>query len=411
MSHAGHLYRKTPNGAHYKRYWIYLIGQEFMMYKKESDSEAKSVHTLKNVFLREEEPIPYEAIALFSFSIVSAKKTRTYYVTRKEEYDQWIAVLRAMIGKADVEDEYTLVSGLGKGKYSSVFRGVHNATGDSVAIKVIEKAQLQEEELEMLHNEIEILKLSQHPHIIELLDIFENEEHLQLVLSYMEGGDLFDYQKNRLFCLPDRLASSIAHKLAAAIYYLHSFGITHRDLKPENILMSDLTADANLKLADFGLSKALGPNEKANEFFGTLVSPSAANPQSYASPEVLMNMHYGKEVDLWGIGVIVFSLVCGILPFDGKNEEQTALNIVNCKARWDSPHAEDVSADARDLIESTISVVTLVELLKVNPTERLPIEQVLLHPWITKYCPEVMSKRQIVLASVRTRPALPHVGT
>ena len=193
MSHAGHLYRKTPNGAHYKRYWIYLIGQEFIMYKKESDPEAKSVHTLKNVFLREEEPLPYEAIELFPFTIVFPKKTRTYYVTKKEEYDQWVSVLRAMIGKANVEDEYEIVSQLGHGKYSSVFRGLHRATGESVAIKVIEKAQLEEDELEMLHNEIEILKLSQHPHIIELLDIFENEQHLQLVLNFMEGGDLFDY--------------------------------------------------------------------------------------------------------------------------------------------------------------------------------------------------------------------------
>ena len=116
--------------------------------------------------------------------------------------------------------------------------------------------------------------------------------------------------------------------------------------------------------------------------------------QSYASPEVLMNMHYGKEVDLWGMGVIVFSLVCGILPFDGKSEEETAMNIVNCQARWDSPHAEDVSAEAKDLIESAISFVKFrLELLKVNPCERLPIEQVLMHPWITKYCPEVISKR------------------
>ena len=122
-----------------------------------------------------------------------------------------------------------------------------------------------------MHNEIELLKVCQHPHIIGLLDIFENASELYLVLEYMAAGDLFDYQDSRDFRLSDKLASTLAHKLAAAIYYLHSFGIAHRDLKPENILMSGYGEDTELKLSDFGLSKALGPNEKATEFFGTLV--------------------------------------------------------------------------------------------------------------------------------------------
>ena len=139
------------------------------------------------------------------------------------------------------------------------------ATKEKVAIKIIDKTDLSEADMEMQRNEIEILKIAQHPNIIKMLDIFENEEYLSLVMECMEGGDLFDYQDRRDFKLSDKHCSEISHKLAAALYYLHSYGIAHRDLKPENILMENDARESDVKLSDFGLSKFLGPDEHAKE--------------------------------------------------------------------------------------------------------------------------------------------------
>ena len=176
-----------------------------------------------------------------------------------------------------------------------------------------------------------------------MLDIFENEEYLSLVMECMEGGDLFDYQDRRDFKLSDRHCSEIAHKLAAALYYLHSYGIAHRDLKPENILMQNDLRDSDVKLSDFGLSKFLGPDEHAKEQFGTL---------SYAAPEVILKVEYGMEIDLWSYGVIVFSLVTGGLPFDSETDKQTARNIAKGVINWKK--AENISDESRDVITSTL---------------------------------------------------------
>mmetsp|Transcript_3532 Transcript_3532/g.2566 ORF Transcript_3532/g.2566 Transcript_3532/m.2566 type:complete len:143 (-) Transcript_3532:6-434(-) len=131
-------------------------------------------------------------------------------------------------------------------------------------------------ELELQKREIEVLKICQHPNVIRLLDVFENPEYIYIVLEYCAGGDLFHYLDKRDFKVTEDLARHIAHQIAAAIYYLHSYGIAHRDLKLENILMTDSTDQAELKLVDFGLSKMVGPNETSNDPFGTLV-PLYAN--------------------------------------------------------------------------------------------------------------------------------------
>lgn len=107
------------------------------------------------------------------------------------------------------------------------------------------------------------------------------------------------------------MASRFIHKIATALYYLHSYGIAYRDLKPENILMTSTEDDSDLRLADFGLSKIIGPNEKSDETFGTV---------SYAAPEVLQGFKYGKEVDLWSLGVVTYLFVSGTLPFDDDDE-------------------------------------------------------------------------------------------
>lgn len=127
-------------------------------------------------------------------------------------------------------------------------------------------------DVELQRREIEILKMCQHPYIIRLLDIFENEDHIYIVMENLSGGDLFTYLEKRKFTVSEHRAKVISHQIATALYYLHSFGICHRDLKPENILMVNGSEEADLKIVDFGLSKIIGPNETSLDPFGTLVS-------------------------------------------------------------------------------------------------------------------------------------------
>ena len=165
-------------------------------------------------------------------------------------------------------------------------------------------------ELQQLRREIEVLKVCQHPNIVSMTDLFETNEQTHIVLEHLKGGDLFDYLKYRHFKIDEARARDIALQIGKALKYLHSFGIVHRDLKLENIMMTDNTSSAVPKLIDFGLAKMIGPNEKANEPFGTL---------GYVAPEILKKEPYSFSCDVWSYGCIIFALLSGALPFDHAN--------------------------------------------------------------------------------------------
>ena len=191
--------------------------------------------------------------------------------------------------------------------------GIHKKTQKKVAVKIMKKADMNPQDVEMVKREIEILKLCQHPNIIRLLDVFENPDYIYIVMELLRGGDLFTYLDKRDFKIPEPRASHLVHSLATALYYLHSYGIAHRDLKPENVLMVDESEDSDAKIVDFGLSKMVGPNEKCTEPFGTL---------SYVAPEVLMQQPYDKSVDIWSLGIIAYLMLSGTLPYDDDNEKE-----------------------------------------------------------------------------------------
>ena len=194
--------------------------------------------------------------------------------------------------------------------------GINKQTQAKVAVKVIKKSQLTAMDIDLAKREIEILKLCQHPNIIKLLDTFENQDHIYIVMEWLKGGDLFTYLEKRSFKLTEDRARSIVHSLAAALYYLHSYGIVHRDIKLDNILMVDESESSDVKIVDFGLSKMIGPNEFCNEPFGTF---------GYVAPEVLTKTPYDKRVDIWSLGVVTYILLTGRSPFQESTEKATAL--------------------------------------------------------------------------------------
>ena len=179
----------------------------------------------------------------------------------------------------------------------------------------MKKSVMTPQDVELVKQEIEILKMCQHPNLIRMLDVFENTEHMYIVMELLEGGDLFSFLEKRKFRVPEQRASSIIHSLAAGIYYLHTYGIVHRDLKPENILMVDKSETSDVKIVDFGLSKMVGPAQLCTEPFGTL---------SYVAPEVLLQKPYGKAVDVWSLGIVTYLMLVASLPFDHEDDKEVA---------------------------------------------------------------------------------------
>ncbi len=203
--------------------------------------------------------------------IFPPNKTRTYYLQTIEEKEKWIKAIKKVIGYQNLFDYYDVQGTLGKGKFGLVKQAVHKKTGKSVAVKVMSKKEMSVSDIELQKREIEILKMCQHPYIIRLLDIFENQEYIYIVMENLSGGDLFTYMEKRKFTVTEQRAKNISHQVATALYYLHQFGVAHRDLKPENILMDNNSEETDLKIVDFGLSKIIGPNETSLDPFGTLV--------------------------------------------------------------------------------------------------------------------------------------------
>lgn len=162
-----------------------------------------------------------------------------------------------------------------------------------------------------------------------------------MVMELLGGGDLFTWLEARGFKIKEEMARNLCHKLSTAIYYLHSFGIAHRDLKPENILMVTKTDSADTKIVDFGLSKIIGPNETSKDPFGTL---------SYVAPEVLLQKPYGKEVDIFSLGVIFFMMLGGFLPFDDDNDREIAKKTIYEEPDFAYHSWDDISAPCKDLI-------------------------------------------------------------
>ena len=159
----------------------------------------------------------------------------------------------------------------------------------------------------------------------------------------------------------------MGHQIATALYYLHSFGVAHRDLKPENILMATDADDADLKIVDFGLSKIIGPNESSLDPFGTL---------SYVAPEVLLQKPYGKEVDLWSLGIIVYLLLSRVLPFDDEEDKEIARQTIQDAPDFSFEPWDTVSDHAKDIVK---------KLLEKNRTKRPSLEEALQHPWFADY--------------------------
>uniref|UniRef100_A0AAQ4NPM1 Maternal embryonic leucine zipper kinase n=1 Tax=Gasterosteus aculeatus aculeatus TaxID=481459 RepID=A0AAQ4NPM1_GASAC len=263
-------------------------------------------------------------------------------------------------GAEELHKYYEVYETIGSGGFAKVKLGRHIPTGEKVAIKIMSKKELGDD-LPRVKLEIEAMKNLSHQHVCRLYQVIETSTQIFMVLEYCPGGELFDYiiAKDRLSEEETRV---FFRQIVSAMAYVHSQGYAHRDLKPENLLIDE---DHNLKLIDFGLC-AKPKGGLCHELMTCCGSPA------YAAPELIQGKSYiGSEADVWSMGVLLFALLCGYLPFDDDNCMVLYRKITRGKydnPRWLSP----------------ASVLLLNQMMQVDPKRRVTVRQLLDHPWVIK---------------------------
>uniref|UniRef100_A0A673YQ26 Si:ch73-60h1.1 n=1 Tax=Salmo trutta TaxID=8032 RepID=A0A673YQ26_SALTR len=241
-----------------------------------------------------------------------------------------------------------------------VFRTEEKKTQKPYAAKVLKKTI----DKKIVRTEIGVLLRLSHPNIIRLKEIFETETDIALILELVTGGELFDRIVERGY-YSERDAAHVIKQILEAVAYLHENGVVHRDLKPENLLYADLSLDARLKIADFGLSKIIDEQVTMKTVCGT---------PGYCAPEILRGNAYGPEVDMWSVGVILYILLCGFEPFfDPRGDQYMYSRILNCDYEFVSPWWDEVSLNAKDLVS---------KLIVQDHHKRLTVKEALEHPWV-----------------------------
>jgi len=251
--------------------------------------------------------------------------------------------------------QYVIGKSIGEGTFGKVKLGTHILTGEKVAVKILEKSRIIEvADVERVAREIHILKMLRHPHIIQLYEIIETSRQLYLLMEYASGGELFDYivKHQRV---QEVEACKFFRQIITAVEKIHDMRVAHRDLKPENLLLDD---NQNIKIVDFGLS---------NTYTGRL--RTACGSPCYAAPEMIAGHEYVPLLsDIWSCGVILFTLVCGYLPF----EDPSTPKLYDKILRGDYTAPDHIGPMVADLIRA---------MLTTDPTKRLRISGIRAHPW------------------------------
>ena len=363
------VYKLTETGK-MRRFYLVLVNKDIYYYKSDSKKDFVGMHNLSGCFVQECTEIKnFEGKDYYSFEIYCKNKSklRKYFAEKESICKDFVQQIKNAIGYVKFSDLYEMKEVIGKGKFGVVNLGIHKKTGQQVAIKILNKENIKTlEDKELVQIEIGILKLCHHPNIVRLLDHLENNDYIYIVTEYIEGGTLGQYFKKKKFNFSERQATNIMSQIASGVKYLQQYGIVHRDLKPDNIMITQQNDFGVIKIMDFGLSKIISPNERMVDGYGTL---------SYVAPEVLLRTPYNKEVDIWSMGVILFYMLTGKLPFRGKKEQEVAEKIVYEDLEFDEDDWEIRSQSVQDLIKCC---------LEKNREKRITIDEFINHPWFKK---------------------------
>jgi len=282
-----------------------------------------------------------------SESVVNTKSNAAAAIPKNKPKEQWFL------------SDFDIGKPLGRGKFGNVYLAREKRSKFIVALKVLFKNQLQKAGVEhQLRREIEIQSHLRHPNILRLYGYFYDQNRVYLILEYAAKGELYK-ELQKLGNFPEPRAAQYIGSLARALKYCHEKHVIHRDIKPENLLIG---LKGELKIADFGWS-VHAPNSRRNTLCGTL---------DYLPPEMIEGKEHDANVDLWSLGVLCYEFLVGNPPFEAAGHSETYRRIANVQLSWPS----QITPDAKDLIS---------KLLVKDPKKRLPLEEVLKHPWIVRH--------------------------
>ena len=265
--------------------------------------------------------------------------------------------------------DFQIIKELGAGSFGHVYLVTHKATKAQYAIKAIDKRnKTNQEEKPYFRREIEVMYKIHHPNVVKLYGHFEDNNYCYFIMEYISKGNVYGLiPQDKKKRLNNQVVASLMKDVISAVYYLHNMKpiIIHRDIKPENVLLADgLVA----KLTDFGWSNYMQEDEKRTTVCGTPI---------YLAPEIIKEQGHDEKVDIWCIGVLLFELITGNVPFQGNDIDTLKENILHLKISW----PKDINVDAKSLIK---------KILKSDPAARISLEEMLLQPFFTKHFPNAV---------------------
>ena len=317
------------------------------------------------------------------------KRVVTLFAASKQERESWAIALRKHSVHVDIENGFIL-DGLilGKGNYATVYLAKDVCSDKKVALKVIEKDRLTEEERKLLADEVLVSKAADNAFCVKTLEFIELGMQYVLVVEYMEGGDLYDRVVCEQYGQVD--VKHLFRQLLIGVAHLHSRDLCHRDLKPENFLLTG-ERPFSVKIADFGIATRVDPRQRETSLKD---GPRLRCSPGYGAPEVVRRERYGLPADMWSVGVLLYFMLTGLSPFHGINKDET-LKLMS-EGRYDR-------APLRKHGPAVIDLVT--RLLELNPARRLTAEQALRHPWVCMM--RHLISILILISSRLLSPALP----
>ena len=360
------------NVGRFQTIYIKLREKHLYFYKNAKDSDGLYLKfiPLEFCFFRENKITQIENESYSSFVVQVQNSTEYIFYDKKREVIQtWIKKLRESNGYRNISDFYKIGNTINKGSFTIINLGTNINTGEKVAIKIIRKEEVQKnEEWNQLKTEIDVMKLTKHPSIIKFIDYFENSYFIFIVMEYLNHGTLQDYLKEKKFKISNKEMISIILQIAKAIQYLQTFGIIHRDLKPANNLIKNdiIKGNVEVKLIDFQLSKIIGMKEKIVEECGTL---------GFCAPEIILGKAYSKKVDIWSLGVIMYFMCSGELPFKFQNyNKEIAKLTCSEELTFKNPRFSKINIFLIDLIKCSLEKTSVF---------RIPIDKFIEHSWFT----------------------------
>ncbi|KAM3137303.1 hypothetical protein pb186bvf_010673 [Paramecium bursaria] len=348
----GNLFIKSKKKEFWKSRFFELYQDKLKIYKNGRDKQECSTIFLGNVYL------DLQSDEKFPITLIQDGKKLVLHARCQESRDKWILYLKQTCILNVYRESYVNLKVLGKGTFAKVLLAERKQDKKQFAVKTFMKSQ-DKYKLSLL-NEINVLRVCDHPNIIKLYEIHESQEYIYMIMELLEGGELYEtIIKNGSF--QEKIIAKIMFKIFDALEYLHKRQIMHRDLKPENIVLKD--QDYDIKLVDFGLAA----------FFNSDQSSKRCGTPGYVAPEILEDQKYDEKVDVFSAGVILYVLLSGTSPFYAENLDDILEKNRECNIDF---QIKGVSKEAKELLQLTLSP---------DPKQRISATQALNHKFITQY--------------------------